>query len=163
MARVQVQRHPQFLQPGPERVEPRLVQVSHRATDLRGLLRPAVHQHAVEAELGHRAGDLRDGGVDVLRRDGGEPAEPVQMCSDRLSEDVVGAAGPLHGDGRVGLALHTGAGQGDHRVVDAVAVHLRQPDLGSPRSAAAPAPRAPWRTGPASTGPRWPGEPVTRG
>ena len=81
---MQVQRDRQFLQRGPELVVAGLVEVV--AAEM------VVDQRAAEAELADGAVEFLDGGIRVLHRQRGEPAEPGRVLGDDAGEVVVDRA-----------------------------------------------------------------------
>jgi hypothetical protein len=87
-----------------------------------------VDDDADQAEFARAPLDL-DGRVrGVLRRDRGQPAEPVRVPPARLGQLIVGQSG--HGDRPVPVQdLGAGAGQRDDLPVDARGVHVRDPPL----------------------------------
>jgi hypothetical protein len=117
------------------------VQVDRRVQGLRGLedgpelrvvqvlaLGVGVDDDADQAEFPRAALDFLGRGRRVLRRDRGQPAEPVRVLAARLGQLVVGQSG--HGDRPVPVQdLDAGAGQRDDLPVDAGGVHVGDPPV----------------------------------
>ena len=119
---MQVQRHAEALELGPYRPELRLVQVVAPHV--------VVVQHALEPEFLHRPAQLHHRGLRVLQRQGREAREPGRVLGDRLGQVVVDPPRGGHGLGGVVDHLQAGRGQREDLHVDAVRVHVRQPQLG---------------------------------
>jgi hypothetical protein len=117
------------------------VQVDRRVQGLRGLedgpelrvvqvlaLGVGVDDDADQAEFGGAAFDFLGRSRRVLRRDSGQPAEPVRVPTAGLGQLVVGQRG--HGDGPVRVQdLDAGAGQRDDLPVDAGGIHVGDPPV----------------------------------
>jgi hypothetical protein len=89
----------------------------------------AVDLHALEAQLARAAADFGGRPFRVLRRHGGQADEAVGMRGAAFGQIVVGARGDALGLGQIEHRLHAGRGQREHRLVDAIGIHVGQPPL----------------------------------
>lgn len=97
---MEVERHSEPFEFGPQRPELRLVEVV--------AVNVVVVQDPFESELLHRPVQLGHGGLRVLQRQGGEAGEPSGVSGDHFGQVVVDPACRGHGLGGIRDGLHTG-------------------------------------------------------
>jgi hypothetical protein len=136
IARMQIERHAEPLDLGPERPVLRQV-VIDRAVGLADL-REAVHQRALEAEVLDAAHELARGGLGVLHRQRREAREAVRAAGHLLGQGVVGEARHFNRPLHVGDRLHGGRVERQDEQLHPVAVHEGQAFAGDIEQPGAP-------------------------
>ena len=125
VARMQVERHVELLDRGPERPISLEVVVGRRV----GIadLGEAVGERAAEAEIAHAALEFADGELRVLHRQRGERRKTVRPLRHLLGQKIVGLARDFVGSLRVGDCLHGRRVEREDHDLHAVLVHLGEP------------------------------------
>src|ERR1051326_2030681 len=125
VARMQVERHVEPLDHGPERPVLRQVVIGHGVGAIE--LRKSVDQRAAEAEFLDAALELARGEVRVLHCQRREALKSLRALDHLLGEIIVGASRDLVGARLVGDALHRRRVERQQHHLDAVLVHKLKP------------------------------------